>query len=395
MSNLDKSISIYQGYSLAKISALNKKSLAVQYAQCEKIEKLEKNLSRELQAVNRVNQKILDGQLKELKYQETIRFYRVIAHNAKEAVEIIDSQNDFLFKQFLIQVYAKPLGLLLQDAKSHLDEFNDLEFCSTWIKKLDNCSNTIKSFESQFLDSNYYRYLSEQESYFREKQDLEKRNKDIQIAIVQVKPYEEVKKLSLSEYRNPGCFVITIGLIISLIIPVLIIPFILLVLYFYKKRKTYTQYVLELDKLNADNLEKYNKNLNNLYKEGQNVEQAILELDITHPYIIAKEDIISQNPNFEEIISQIDNFIPKENSNVVKAVKKDPLLEEAGRLIILSGTASVSLLQRKYGISFNRAGRIMNQLEAIGVVGPANGSSPRKILVNVDGFKQLLKMDLI
>lgn len=389
MSNLDKSISIYQGYSLAKISALNKKSLAMQYAQCEKIEKLEKSLSRELQAVNRVNQKILDSQLKELKYQETIRFYHVIAHNAKEAIEIIDSQNDFIFKSFLIQVYAKPLGLLLQDAKSHLDEFNDLEFCSTWIKKLDNCSDTIQSFESQFLDSNYYRYLSEQESYFREKQDLEKQNKDIQIAIVQVKPYEEVKKLSLSEYRIRDFLVVTIALVTSS----LIIPLVLLVLYFYK-RKTYTQYVLEIDKLNADNLEKYNENLKNLSQEGQNVAQTILDLEATHPYIIAKEAIVSQNPNFEKTISQIDNFIPKENNNTVKAVKKDPLLEEAGRLIISSGTASTSLLQRKYQIGFNRAGKIMNQLESIGVVGSANGSRPRNILVNVDGFEQLLKMNL-
>lgn len=389
MSNLDKSISIYQGYSLAKISALNKKSLAMQYAQCEKIEKLEKSLSRELQAVNRVNQKILDSQLKELKYQETIRFYRVIAHNAKEAIEIIDSQNDFIFKSFLIQVYAKPLGLLLQDAKSHLDEFNDLEFCSTWIKKLDNCSDTIQSFESQFLDSNYYRYLSEQESYFREKQDLEKRNKDIQIAIVQVKPYEEVKKLSLFEYRIRDFLVVTI----TFVTITLIIPLVLLVLYFYK-RKTYTQYVLEIDKLNADNLEKYNENLKNLSQEGQYVAQTILNLEATHPYIIAKEAIVSQNPNFEKTISQIDNFIPKENNNTVKAVKKDPLLEEAGRLIISSGTASTSLLQRKYQIGFNRAGKIMNQLESIGVVGPANGSRPRNILVNVDGFEQLLKMNL-
>ena len=60
----------------------------------------------------------------------------------------------------------------------------------------------------------------------------------------------------------------------------------------------------------------------------------------------------------------------------------DPLFEEAARFIIESGTASTSSLQRRYQIGYNRAGRIMDQLEAKGVVGPASGAKPRNVLID-------------
>lgn len=62
--------------------------------------------------------------------------------------------------------------------------------------------------------------------------------------------------------------------------------------------------------------------------------------------------------------------------------KKDPLLEEVARQVVMSGTASTSAVQRRYEIGYNRAGRIMDQLEALGVVGPATGGKPRNVLVD-------------
>lgn len=62
---------------------------------------------------------------------------------------------------------------------------------------------------------------------------------------------------------------------------------------------------------------------------------------------------------------------------------RDPLFEEAARFLVSAGdTASTSSLQRRYSIGYNRAGKLMDQLEAAGVVGPAYGSKPRKILVD-------------
>ncbi len=59
----------------------------------------------------------------------------------------------------------------------------------------------------------------------------------------------------------------------------------------------------------------------------------------------------------------------------------DPLFEEAARLIILSQQGSTSMIQRKFQIGYNRAGRLMDQFEHAGIVGPAQGSKPRDVLI--------------
>ena len=58
----------------------------------------------------------------------------------------------------------------------------------------------------------------------------------------------------------------------------------------------------------------------------------------------------------------------------------DPLFEEAARLLIYHQQGSTSLIQRKFSIGYNRAGRIMDQLEHAGIVGPTNGSKAREVL---------------
>lgn len=61
---------------------------------------------------------------------------------------------------------------------------------------------------------------------------------------------------------------------------------------------------------------------------------------------------------------------------------RDSLFEEAAAFIVSSETASTSSLQRRYGIGYNRAGRIMDQMEAAGIVSPSQGGKPRKVLVD-------------
>lgn len=60
---------------------------------------------------------------------------------------------------------------------------------------------------------------------------------------------------------------------------------------------------------------------------------------------------------------------------------RDPFFAEAARMIVLNQDASTSMIQRKFSIGFNRAGRLMDQLEAAGIVGPAKGSKKRDIYV--------------
>ena len=62
-------------------------------------------------------------------------------------------------------------------------------------------------------------------------------------------------------------------------------------------------------------------------------------------------------------------------------MERDPLFEEIARLVVNSDTVSVSALQRKYMIGYNRVSRIVDQLCEAGIVGPCNMGKPRKVLV--------------
>ncbi|KAA6342678.1 DNA translocase SpoIIIE [termite gut metagenome] len=67
-------------------------------------------------------------------------------------------------------------------------------------------------------------------------------------------------------------------------------------------------------------------------------------------------------------------------TNEIDMGRLDPLFEEAARLIVIHQQGSTSLIQRKFSIGYNRAGRIMDQLEKAGIVGPAEGSKPRQVM---------------
>jgi len=64
--------------------------------------------------------------------------------------------------------------------------------------------------------------------------------------------------------------------------------------------------------------------------------------------------------------------------------EKDPLFEDAARLIVQNQVGSTSLLQRRMKLGYNRAGRLMDQLESAGVVGPNQGSKARDVLVKTE-----------
>jgi DNA segregation ATPase FtsK/SpoIIIE, S-DNA-T family len=71
---------------------------------------------------------------------------------------------------------------------------------------------------------------------------------------------------------------------------------------------------------------------------------------------------------------------------------RDPLFEEAARLIVMNQLGSTSLIQRKMKLGYNRAGRLMDQLEAAGVVGAGQGSKPRDVLIKTEmELEQYLK----
>ena len=70
---------------------------------------------------------------------------------------------------------------------------------------------------------------------------------------------------------------------------------------------------------------------------------------------------------------------------------KDSYFVEAGKFIIEKDKASIGMLQRMFRIGFNRAARIMDQLCEYGVVGEEEGTKPRKVLMSMEQFEQLLE----
>ncbi len=93
----------------------------------------------------------------------------------------------------------------------------------------------------------------------------------------------------------------------------------------------------------------------------------------------------------EEISNKIASTISSEGSQGGGASDKDDYFAEAGKVIIEKEKASIGMLQRMFKIGFNRAARIMDQLAEAGVVGPEEGTKPRKILMTMEEFEAYME----
>jgi S-DNA-T family DNA segregation ATPase FtsK/SpoIIIE len=78
-----------------------------------------------------------------------------------------------------------------------------------------------------------------------------------------------------------------------------------------------------------------------------------------------------------EILEELDNNVENNNSDEL-----DSLLSEAVKVVAEVGQASTSLLQRKLRIGYNRAARIIEQMEELGIISGKDGSKPRQILID-------------
>ena len=70
-----------------------------------------------------------------------------------------------------------------------------------------------------------------------------------------------------------------------------------------------------------------------------------------------------------------------------KKLEKDDLYDEAVRMVLETRQASVSVLQRRLGLGYARAARMIDMMESEGIVGQFQGSKPRDILVTLEGYK--------
>lgn len=73
---------------------------------------------------------------------------------------------------------------------------------------------------------------------------------------------------------------------------------------------------------------------------------------------------------------------PEQEPDIFKDEYEDPLFEQSKALVIEKNTATTSMLQRQFSIGYNRAERLMDELERKGIVGSYNGASPREVIYN-------------
>ena len=90
---------------------------------------------------------------------------------------------------------------------------------------------------------------------------------------------------------------------------------------------------------------------------------------------------------------QFDEEITKERSDSVQrddaGDEADPLYDEAARLVVREKMASISFLQRRMGVGFSRAGKLIDMMSRDGLLGPPRGSKPREVLVSEDYFAEV------
>ena len=86
-----------------------------------------------------------------------------------------------------------------------------------------------------------------------------------------------------------------------------------------------------------------------------------------------------------------DETITAEEKTTTEGVEmdKDDLYDEAARIVVQSGQASISYLQRRLRIGFSRAARLVDMMEMEGLVSPAAGGKPREVLVDKAYFEEV------
>jgi S-DNA-T family DNA segregation ATPase FtsK/SpoIIIE len=119
-----------------------------------------------------------------------------------------------------------------------------------------------------------------------------------------------------------------------------------------------------------------------LFSQGSEVTRVQCAF-VDTPEVEGIADFIGRQPGYATAF-MLPEYVPEGEerpSGSDDPSERDPLFDEAARMIVIQQQGSTSLIQRKFSIGYNRAGRLMDQLERAGIVGPADGSKTRQVLV--------------
>lgn len=379
---------IYQTYSLEKISALSKQSLAAQYAQNEQLVQLNK----ELAANNAIANKILRNQIQELERQERGRFYKNLIFNLKLATDRIENQTINNFRLFLSSLFLKPIEAYAKESITNLEEIKDKEYAQQIIDRVKSISLSNQNYQEEYDKSAWSSYVTVKEK-FEDNQNL------ITIGTIkkelagldeksEKKKKETLERLKYERNMPNSCFGCSAGFLVLLLvatigmyfdkeynasdeIPLIIIVAIVTLLTGIWKIKAKPEDV----KLKIEDNE-VNPRKEQLLHEIEELEAKNKEAEKQFNSI--SSIITAECNDWETLTNEIIELLPHDNK---EKGEFDPKLEEAAHIVVSKQDGSTSLVQRKLAIGYNRAERIMNQLELVGVVSEANGLKSRNVLI--------------
>ena len=136
--------------------------------------------------------------------------------------------------------------------------------------------------------------------------------------------------------------------------------------------------------LDCDGAEELLGNGDMLFRAGKSIDCIRVQCAfVDTPEVERITEFISCQEGYTSSFELPDPYYDEEECyvNDVDMTHLDPLFEDAARLIVQSQEGSTSLIQRKFAIGYNRAGRLMDQLEKAGIVGAVHGSKPREVLI--------------
>ena len=136
--------------------------------------------------------------------------------------------------------------------------------------------------------------------------------------------------------------------------------------------------------LDCDGAEELLGNGDMLFRAGKSIDCIRVQCAfVDTPEVERITEFISCQEGYTSSFELPDPYYDEEECyvNDVDMTHLDPLFEDAARLIVMNQDGSTSLIQRKFAIGYNRAGRLMDQLEKAGIVGAVHGSRPREVLI--------------
>ncbi len=379
-------LNIYQSYTLTKVSEINKQSLIAAYAQNEQLNKLNKELSR----ANRTSDQILRNQIKEIELREKQRYYKNLTFNLSQVMTSLENEDNVNFRIFASGLFLSPVCNMAKDAIQELDEIADKEYAQNIIKRAHSLSDNDKAYIESYQDSPWATVL-DTKSKINTGITKEIRNKKKEIRLTTIRKNEAYKKEEQKVKNEEGCVGCLAGIVIifglafvgtivthdyeaTLGSTYILVPAIFLLLALVYTRKTEKDKETNNVKTKLSEVEVIKEELEKLSDELLQLQQDKTRL--TTQYNELLQEINLDCPKWESKLSEIAEILPHGE----KEEDRDPLLFDAAKLIINKKDASTSLIQRKFSIGYNRANKIMDQLEAFGVVGPANGSNLREVL---------------